>query len=132
MVGTPPLPQPPLLAPTLCQHTCIDIPKAAAAAADGDGHDNATNVNGGHPPEVGNEDVFASITTISPRPNEAPPPSSFVNTHLLGGFTSTCWDTAAVTIVLQARKPGTILSFSRYSHPWQWVEPWRNMTINRS
>ena len=31
-----------------------------------------------------------------------------------------------------ACKPGTILSFSGYSHSWRWVERWRNTTINRS
>ena len=52
-----PPPQPPLPAPPLCQHTCIDVPKAAAAAANGDSRDNAANVDGDHPPAVGNNNA---------------------------------------------------------------------------
>ncbi len=81
--------QPPLPAPPLCQHTCIDVPKAAATAAHGDGRDNAANIVGCHPPAVGNNDAVASIATTIPRIGEAPPPSSFVNARPLGGFTST-------------------------------------------
>ena len=111
---------------------CIDVPKAATAAADGDGRDNAVNVDGGHPPAVSNNDAVASITTTVSCPNKAPLPSSF-DAHLLGGFTWTRrrrrqW----LPLCCSARKPGTILSFSGYSHLWRRVERWRNTTINRS
>ena len=122
-----------LLAPPLCQHMCINIPKAAAAAANGNGRDNASNVDGGHPSAVGDDDAIASIMTTVPCPNMAPPPSSVVNTRLLGGFTSTHrWTRDQLPLCCSARKPGTILSFSGYSHLWWQVNRWRNTTINRS
>ena len=79
MVSTPPPPQPPLPAPPLCQHMCINVLKTAAAAADGDGRDNAANIDGNHPPVAGNNDAVASITTTVPCPNKAPPPFSFID-----------------------------------------------------
>jgi hypothetical protein len=131
--STHPPPQPPLPAPPLCQHTCINVPKAADAAADGNGHNNAANVDSGHPPTVRDDNGVASITTTIPHPNKAPPPSSFVNACLLGGFTFTRrqkrWQ---LPLCCSVCKPGTILSFSGYSHLWQRVEWWRNTTINRS
>jgi hypothetical protein len=130
--STPSPPQPPLPAPPLCQHTCIDVPKASAAAADSNRRNNAANVDGGHPPAVGNKDAVASITTTIPHPDEAPPPSSFVNARPLGGFTSTHRRTRwRLPLCCSARKPGMMLSFSRYSQSWQRVERWRNTTINR-
>ena len=130
--STPP-PQPPLPASPLCQHTCISVPKAAAAAADGNVQDNAADVDGGHPPAVDNVDAVASIMTIVPHPDESPPPSSFVDARPSGGFTLTRRRTQQrLLLCCPARKPGTILSFSGYSHSWRQVEQWRNMKINTS
>ena len=127
--------QPPLLAPPLCQHTCIDVPRATVAAADGNGCNNAANIDGGHPPapSVGNNDTVASIRTTAPCPDKAPPPSSFVDVHPPRGFTLICRQTQwRLPLCCSARKPGTILSFSKYSRLWWRVERWRNTTINRS
>jgi hypothetical protein len=42
----------------LCQHTCVNIPKAAA---NGNNHKNAANIDGSHPPAVGANDTVAGI-----------------------------------------------------------------------
>ena len=131
--SSPSLPQPPLPAPPYCQHVCINLPKAAAAAADSNSCNNATNVDGSHPPTVGDNDAVASITNTVPCPDKAPPPSSFVNACQLEGFTLTRHRTRRrLPLCCSARKLGTILSFSGCSHLWRQVERWRNTTINRS
>jgi hypothetical protein len=81
------------------------------------GRDNVVNVNYGHHPTVGDNDAVASIMTTVPHPDEAPPPSSFIDARLLEGFTLTRHLTRQrLPLYCSARKPGTILSFSRYSH----------------
>ena len=118
---------------TLMPTLCINTPQNAAAAAKGDGCDNAANVNGGYLSTVSKGDAVASIATIVPCPDEAPPPSSFVYARPSGGFTLTrCRMQQRLPLCCSACKPGTILSFSGYSHLWWQVERWRNTTINRS
>ena len=101
--GTPPLPQPPLPAPPLCQHTCIDVLKATAAAADGDGRNNAANVDGDYPPAVGKNNVIASIRANHPLPQRGTPTLLLHQCASVGGIHFDApLDTAAVPLCCSA------------------------------